>query len=76
MDHRNTDSGGGRIMGRIMDDNRLFYQEAGNKHNQAERIIKGFILHAVTVITHLRFPLYNDNSLEHPLIAFKVQCIC
>lgn len=76
MDHRNKDSGGGRIMGRIMDDNGLFYQEAGNKHNQAERIIKGFILHAVTVITHLCFPLYNDNSLENPLIAFKVQCIC
>lgn len=76
MDHSNTDSGGGRIMGRIMDDNALSWQEIGNKHNQAQGIIKGFILHAVIVITHLCFLLYNDNSLENPLIVFKVQCTC
>lgn len=74
MDDRNTDSGGRRIMGRIMDDNRLSWQGAGNKHDQAEGIIKGFILHAVIVITHLCFLLYN-NSLENPLIAFKVQLL-
>lgn len=60
----------------LWDDNRLSWQEVGNKHNQAEGIIKGFILHAITVITHLCFLLYNDNSLENLLIAFKVQCIC
>lgn len=62
-------------MGRIMDDNRVSWQGAGNKHDQAEGIIKGFILHAVIVTIHLRFLLYN-NSLENPLTGFKVQCIC
>lgn len=72
MDHRNTKSAGGRIMGH----NRLSWQGVGKKHNQAEGIIKGLILQAVIVTTHLCFLLYNDNSLENPLIAFKVQCIC